>query len=378
MKNNIHLDFVCIALYKKTITDFTLLQIEKLYPKSKIYIITKKSDFKIFKEIGIQNLQLIDEDSVIPNFDFKNFSDYLQKNQLFHSKGCGWIWQIFLKLHTYLLESLPKQFILIDADLILLKRIPFFDGDKFLFNRNIFEDYYHKLYLCRNKHDFFRISTSQYRFGLFVKTILNIEKYSPEYISEYMLYDKDYVRKMFDYIQNHFHLNFIDVCFSIIKKTKCLPAEYALYTHYIKHFHPEKFQSTTLRYFRNGSDLYGMKVTKPILKIFEEIWQVDMVSFETWQIYAAPKFWLRVMAHLRYKLNFYQRIRFLTIHTKEKPIRLYKNKILSYMRFLKIFGFFFYLNLFLIKLPKEIFSHLRYQGIKKTFQKFVQTILGKS
>ena len=105
-------------------------------------VITRKEHFLSFEKISENNLVCVDENTVIPNITVSDFKKLFKDMEIKHSmlKKDTWMLQQLLVLHSCMLPQLPDKYIIIDMDLILLQKFPFFDGDDPIFNSSVFAE----------------------------------------------------------------------------------------------------------------------------------------------------------------------------------------------------------------------------------------------
>ena len=288
------MDFVCVALYRKNITEAFFLQMEKLYPESIVYLVTPKKDFAIFEKLNFKNIKLIDEDSVVPNMDMKSFKKKFQiemSNRL--SWSVNWFWQQYIKLYSYRIEGLSEKYIIIDMDFLMLKRIKFFDNEKHIFNLSVFDR-------------FFRTHLDIDFYKSFNEKALLKPSAPTELISEYMPFEKEVVKGLLKCVEEIHKKPFMDATFSLMNNEEdVILSEYSLYSSYVQQFHRTKYSTCTLKYKRTGSDFYANYPAQHILKIFKDIWGLDAVAFENWQWKSCVPTLHIAVAYCRKIFNYY-------------------------------------------------------------------------
>ena len=129
--------------------------LKKFYKKIKIYVICPDHQIKKFKEsLDLDDIEIINEDSIISFHEFKNIylnltSTMKYKNEF--DQRLKWYYQQILKI-CYVIKYISinkKNIIIWDADTIILKKIKFFDNGHSIKNGNFFE--FHKQYFKTNK-----------------------------------------------------------------------------------------------------------------------------------------------------------------------------------------------------------------------------------
>jgi hypothetical protein len=121
----------------------------------------------------------IHEDELL-DYKLCDVKAYLEKNSL-PTKRAGWYFQQFIKLGYALRSDSLKYYIAWDSDTVLLRPIAVFEKGKPVFS--MVKRVYHEGY--------FRT----------LRALLNIEKkIKPSFIAEYMVFDKNIVRELFEAI----------------------------------------------------------------------------------------------------------------------------------------------------------------------------------
>jgi len=206
----------------------------------KIYVITKRNYFIYFINLG-GHVELIDEDQLIDQVNFKKITTYLLNVGL-DKKITGWYLQQFLKMGFALSVYATKKYYLSwDADTIPLKEIKFFDGGgKPYFTM---KDEYHTPYFDT------------------IKKIFNLEKKVKEsFISENMIFDVEMMKEIISKIQNS-DLNGENWCEKIINSVltndKNGFSEFETYGTYVLNHYPQKYTLRTLNSFRECGKQYS-------------------------------------------------------------------------------------------------------------------------
>jgi hypothetical protein len=93
-------------------------------PGASLHVITRKSDFTAFRNACGSDVQLWDEDALVPNMTLES----LRKHPLpFFPAGAGWYFQQFLKWGFAAVSNTDPHYLIWDADTILLRPMDFFD-----------------------------------------------------------------------------------------------------------------------------------------------------------------------------------------------------------------------------------------------------------
>jgi hypothetical protein len=238
----------------------SIKKITELYNVGKIYIITDKRYFSFFKFKSKVDIKLVDQDSVLPNM-VKNDLDNLTLP--YFPRRAGWYFQQLLKLGISTIDSINENYIVIDADTIFLQNLPFVNSKgQFVFLK---ATEYHKSYF-----DNYRILLGEEPNREF------------SFISQYMVFNKNIVKKLFSDIENKFNgestWNWL-----IMKKIQgtdaSLFSEYETYGHYVKNHYPNQCEFITKEWLREGSEY--LKTTAPSEKAIESLSDTYcLVSFE--------------------------------------------------------------------------------------------------
>lgn len=143
-----------------------------------IYIVTNN-----FDNIQIDECQVIDE-SIFP-FKMSDIADYFAQYNGKNNRN-GWYLQQLIKLYaSFVIEGMLDTYLVIDADVFFLKPIEFYKDSKFTFTTGNEE---HKPYFKHME----KLNQS------FQKVI------KPSGISHHMIFDKKYVKEIFELVEN-FH-----------------------------------------------------------------------------------------------------------------------------------------------------------------------------
>lgn len=145
------INFYTVTLINnKNCIEKCLKNLRKLYKNNFYYtIICPSESCKLFEDLtsGI-NIKVVDEDTIISFSSFKKLvyeiSNIISKTKHIKIKinenRLGWYYQQVLKLSFLLEESKSKRTTMIDADTILINKMPFYSGTK----SNLFATDYEK------------------------------------------------------------------------------------------------------------------------------------------------------------------------------------------------------------------------------------------
>ena len=311
--------FVMVAKYKNNITNPALQQLSTLYPQSTIYVICPKDDIATLENLNLKNVICIDENTVIKGIDFSTFAGLLSG---FDQLGkVTWYWQQFLKLMSAFCDQLPDEYVIIDSDIILLKEIQFKTGGQYIFNNSLFEKevrYYNN----------------------FTRHALGVPDHVPLHtntVSEYMIVHKKYLQALMKKFAPNTKTNnktMITGLLSLLNDKRkyinskefkqkarlidkynlhhgCDLSEYDLYINYMMLNYPEKCTRQTLYYYRLSHFHYGDAILSHQMRIFQDIWQLDAISVESWTSRPSIKMHVclcKMVAYFRKIFNYYGRL----------------------------------------------------------------------
>lgn len=129
---------------------------KKLYEGIKIFIICPQNEIEFFKkEVNFQEIEIINEESIISFKEFINIFESLSFSINYKKQfktRLSWYYQQILKISFVLdfLSKNKKDIIIWDADTIILKKINFFKNMKSVKYGTFFE--YHKPYFRTNEY----------------------------------------------------------------------------------------------------------------------------------------------------------------------------------------------------------------------------------
>ncbi len=244
MKHNSSNNMDVIVLLKTTLLplaiDKTIPSILKFISIKRLYVITKTGNFAALKNNFGDKIQLLDEDKICNGLTFEKVSKYL-KNRIGTVNRTGWYFQQFIKLGIHDNAEITSEYLVWDADAVLLKPINFYSSSKQVFVTKSEE--HHQPYFET------------------IEKILGIKKqvqYS--FISEHMVFKKDYVKSMLETIVNNKKLVWWKIILNSISTESVRKSgfsEYETYGNYVTCCHPGYFIERDLLKLRNGKQLFG-------------------------------------------------------------------------------------------------------------------------
>jgi hypothetical protein len=195
-----------------------------------IYIVTNN-----FDNIKIDGCQIIDE-NIFP-FKMNDIASYFAQYNGKNNRN-GWYLQQLIKLYTgFVIEDILDTYLVIDADVFFLKPIEFYKESKFIFTTGNEE---HKPYFTHMS----KLHSS------FQKVI------EPSGISHHMLFNRNYLKEIFDMVENihnkHFWKAFIECVEEhknhSIYSTESGASEYEIYFNYMVKNHRDKIEIRQLNW----------------------------------------------------------------------------------------------------------------------------------
>lgn len=174
----------------------------------------------------------------------------------------NWIYQMMLKIFQNVTEK--DNFLIIEADCLILKKIEFFNGDKTIFY--LTRDQYHLPYFNFNKK------------------VLNLDRISNHsLISEFMMYDKKKINHMLKECNCENVTDFINLIYDTVDDT-CYPADYELYGNFCLKYYPENFitQKIDYNFYGRESSVYPFWRDYEIENLIKDNETKSTISFHTW------------------------------------------------------------------------------------------------
>ncbi|MBC7981241.1 MAG: hypothetical protein H7Y36_11825 [Armatimonadetes bacterium] len=234
----------------------------RLYAFKAVHIVTSRKYFKFFAHLqticGPTPLHLLDEDTVLPGMALANLRE---KNLPCFPKRAGWYFQQFLKLGMSKLESISDNYVVVDADTIFLKKLPFSDSEgKYVFT---ISDEFHQPYFEN--------------YALLMNEKANREF---SFISQYMVFNKAIVNSIVTKIEMNFNYS-KDWYWLIIENIEgdgaSLFSEYETYGHYVKSHYPERSSYLKAPWLRleSNSFLSYFPTRRAIASLPEEYYYVS-------------------------------------------------------------------------------------------------------
>jgi hypothetical protein len=206
-------------------------------------------DFDIIDNLTSKPIYLHDEEIVLK----------IDKSQLKYRPN--WMYQMMLKFFQNV--TYHDNYLVIEADSIIIKTLEFFDQDKTIYYLG--GDQYHEPYFKFNK------------------AILNIgREYNHSFISEFMMYDKKIIKDILFKTNSNTPKDFLELLYKLVTPD-CYPADYELYGNFVFKYHQDKFMTRDLNYFKTGRE--DLRWTDDEIDIFIKTQShQDVISFHKWEL----------------------------------------------------------------------------------------------
>ncbi len=91
----------------------------------KMIVITARSNFVHLEHLDVENLVLLDENSIIPSIHLEDIENFLLRHGATPHRA-GWYFQQFLKMAMCAYEEMSAHYLVWDADTVLLQPLSFF------------------------------------------------------------------------------------------------------------------------------------------------------------------------------------------------------------------------------------------------------------
>lgn len=257
-----------VLLIKKEISQlassFTIPHLLANIPSENIYVITNKANFNSFEKFSQNSrLRFWDEDEIVDGLKLTDIQQYLTK-RLGTGQRAGWYFQQFLKLGIALRPELSSDYLVWDADCVLLRPLQFVSpsGKVIITKSNEF----HKPYFET------------------LSKLLQIEREVDfSFISEHLVFNKELVLKMLSQIENKPGQPWWLTILDLIQDNNLAESgfsEYETYGNFVFAINPEAFEFREIDVCREGTELFGPTPTPLDLKMATLIYHY--ISFELW------------------------------------------------------------------------------------------------
>lgn len=262
---------LCVAGKDHIIIKRTIKQIKKNINPDKIYVITKREFFVVYKLLGIDSIILLDEDKVIPGVTFAGLQEIILKRGG-DGRKAGWYLQQFLKM-GFANSSFSSDYYLVwDADTLPVRPIQYFENGNPTFVVGVKDHHYEPYFVTMRK-------------------MLNLEKQVDfSFISENMIIDCRIMRQLItalgdaNYEGNNWTYKILN---AIDQKDLSIGfSEFETYGNYTMKLYPEKYKVKYLKTWREAGYKYGRLISDHEIDSLGK--EFDMISLEPWM---KPGFW---------------------------------------------------------------------------------------
>jgi hypothetical protein len=184
----------------------------------------------------------------------------VDKNRISHRPN--WIYQMLLKMFQNV--TLNDNFLVIEADCIILSELNFFNEDRTIIY--LARDQYHEQYFNFNK-----------LFGF-------DREYNHSFISEFIMYDKKIINDMLSKFNCNSVIDFLEIVYNNTN-SNCYLADYEFYGNFCYKYYREKIEFKNLTWdfigkFSNGT--YPNWSDSEINELIQKNIGKDVISFHTW------------------------------------------------------------------------------------------------
>jgi len=190
-------------------------------------------------------------------FHLENDVLSIDKSRIRHRPN--WIYQMLLKMFQNVTKN--DNFLIIEADCIILNKLTFFNGDKTIFYLG--RDYYHEQYYNFNKR------------------LLGIgREFNHSFISEFMMYDKKIIKDLLKKLKCNYIDDFLELVYLYVDDNS-YPSDYDLYGNFYYSNYPNNFETKILNFnmFGRHSNYWSNEEIKELIRTNED---KDAISFHCW------------------------------------------------------------------------------------------------
>lgn len=190
-------------------------------------------------------------------FHLENDVLSIDKSRIKHRPN--WIYQMLLKMFQNVTKN--DNFLIIEADCIILNKLTFFNGDKTIFYLG--RDHYHEQYYNFNKR------------------LLGIgREFNHSFISEFMMYDKKIIKDLLKKLKCNQIDDFLELVYLYVDDNS-YPSDYDLYGNFYYSNYPNNFETKILNFnmFGRHSNYWSNEEIKELIRTNED---KDAISFHCW------------------------------------------------------------------------------------------------
>lgn len=255
---------ICVVLKDYLISKKTIKFLRKNIVANNIYILTSKSNFKLYsyKFRNRYQVELIDEKEIVPNIT--KLEEIAEKH--FKCKyRFGWYYQQFLKMSFALSKYAKEDYLIWDSDTIPLNTLTFIENGKMVFTPKT--EYHENYFITMEK-------------------ILGYGKSAPySFIAEHMIINVKIMQELICKIESS-QIDGETWCEKIISATDPnIPngfSEFETYGTYCYLYYYNNFILKELRTFRECGVKYSRLISNWSLKKLSN--KYDTISLEDWSI----------------------------------------------------------------------------------------------
>lgn len=248
---------------QKSIARLTILSLVKFLNPKRIYVVSSLSTFSSIRLSSSERIKFLNENEILENLTLENIQKYFIK-RVGDANRAPWYFQQFLKMSISKLDFISKDYLVWDADCVLLKKIDFYAVN-------------HKVYVTK-------MNENHLPYFQLIEQLLDLSKQVDfSFISEHFLVNKEIMKEII------FKLNrdeakdwFWNILDSISDENIVNSgfSEYETYGNYVVKYYPELFHFRNLETFRYGGKYCGMNPSKFDLLLLSFVY--TSVSFESW------------------------------------------------------------------------------------------------
>ena len=237
-----------------------------------IYILTHPDNFSALASLAESEpkLQLIDETQLIPGVDFSTLKTYLNGRNLENRRSFrpGWYLQQFLKMHFASTDYAGENYLIWDADTLMLQPIDFFDASGRVLMQPADE----------NHTPYFDVIQSIFGHGKLVPH---------SFVAEHMMIKSEYMRELIRELcgSDSYSADWVWKTMDAIKDENVDLfgfSEFETYGNFLQARHPESFVFREIPSTRIASGKYGLNPSKyDLLSLSEDL---SYASFEPFSV----------------------------------------------------------------------------------------------
>ncbi len=271
---------VCAGPQHQHVAALAIKSLQRFSEPGKIYVITAAGNFEYFQKLKRQGLpiNMIDEDKLIEGVNLGCLKEYFVQRGAGPARA-GWYFQQFLKMSICYHPDIADHFLIWDSDTIMLQPLSFSDSE----GRILVNPYsqFHKPY-----------------FDL-IEKFLDIESVADfSFISEHMMVNKKYMRKLIEEIEEKscgksWPLTILDLVEDVHLGGSGF-SEFETYGNYIHQHNPGCYRLRELRSLRSGSKHAGYQPGRSDLYLLSR--EYAYASFEVWTRFST---WKRTLWKLK-------------------------------------------------------------------------------